>query len=275
MNLLETAFDWLVQGFSVIPIKFKDKSPALSGWKIYQTQLPTYGELAQWFSNQQRNIALITGWNDLVVIDFDNMDVFWTWYALLPLQTYMVKTARGVHVYLKIAEPIHSKHTDFIDIKAGGGYVLIPPSIHPTGYIYQVLSSASILSINTLSEVLPEQLLSIERQPDPIKPAPIETNIWESIENPFTGQADLLNKIRQHHKIETFFPGAIETGQHWLTTNCPFHSDKHPSFWIDTNKQLCGCFSGCTPKPLDIVNLVAKLHRLSNKEAIVYLAKTL
>ena len=67
------------------------------------------------------NIGLITG-NGLVVIDFDVMQVFDYWLprflAQYPGNTYMVKTRRGVHVYLHTEEPAVNHHTELLDVKA-------------------------------------------------------------------------------------------------------------------------------------------------------------
>jgi Bifunctional DNA primase/polymerase, N-terminal/Primase C terminal 1 (PriCT-1) len=55
--------------------------------------------------------------------------------------TVEVITARGRHVYFKMpAAPIRNsagKLAPGLDIRATGGYVLVPPSIHPTGRRYE------------------------------------------------------------------------------------------------------------------------------------------
>jgi hypothetical protein len=278
MNLLETAIQWLVQGFSVIPLIFRDKKPdsnLLPGyqWKPYQTQLPTLDELVWWFSTPH-NIGLVTGWNNLVVIDFDNMDVFNLWYSLYPLKTFMVKTRRGVHVYLKIQEPTSSLHTQYIDIKAAGGYVLIPPSIHPSGFEYEVFSDAPILSVPLLDEILPGLFIPIKYL-DPVDAQPTAPlDPWIKASNPVQYADGLINSIRQKIKIESYFPHAIKSGDHWMKAVCPFHNDKSPSLWIDTRRGLCGCYV-CNIKPMDIINLYARLNHTNNHEAILSLAARL
>jgi hypothetical protein len=55
--------------------------------------------------------------------------------------TVEVITARGRHVYFKMpAAPIRNsagKLAPGLDIRATGGYVLVPPSVHPTGRQYE------------------------------------------------------------------------------------------------------------------------------------------
>jgi len=53
----------------------------------------------------------------------------------------------------------------------------------------------------------------------------------------------------------------------WLS--CPFHSDRTPSFKIDTDKQKFYCF-GCGVSG-DSISFVQKLHGLNFKDALQYL----
>ena len=54
-----------------------------------------------------------------------------------------------------------------------------------------------------------------------------------------------------------------------------FHDDTHPSFWIDRQHQVCGCFTCNFAKPMDVVNFIGRLYGLSNLEAIHYLVRSL
>ena len=84
-------------------------------------------------------------------------------------------------------------------------------------------------------------------------------------------------RIKQQLRVEDFFPSAIESGGNgrWKLARCPFHDDHNPSFWIDTKQQLCGCHSGCTPLPLDVIGLYARLHGIDNTAAIKEMARHL
>lgn len=77
-------------------------------------------------------------------------------------------------------------------------------------------------------------------------------------------------------KQDFFAPDALQrTGAGWYLARCPFHDDRHPSFWLNTERQIGGCFAGCTPKPVDAINLFAMLHGLDNSTAIAVLARRL
>ena len=78
----------------------------------------------------------------LVVIDADGEEAL---AKLRDLSTRLgqlprgprVKTARGWHGYFSIDSPIASRKIEgVIDIKSDGGYVVAPPSVHPSGIVY-------------------------------------------------------------------------------------------------------------------------------------------
>lgn len=300
--LLETAYYWQKSGVSVLPIRYMDKHPDARllpkdeqgdpTWKPYQKRLPTDEELERWFMGSLHNIGLITGWQNLVVLDFDEVDEYVTWsmwatrtggYTRRIMEmTYIVQTARGMHVYLRSKQQEQNRHIGKIDIKARNGYVLIPPSVHPTGIEYKVYQKGIPAVIESLSEILPASYLvkNIELPPAVTAPAQAAQRAlhaddpWAAAEQPPDPDKDLVTQVRANYRIEQFFTDLVDTSSdgRWKMAPCPFHDDKHPSFWLDTQRGICGCFAGCTPKPLDVINLYARLHGISNREAIFYLA---
>lgn len=96
---LEQAMTYLKYGWSVIPVRKKDKKPLIA-WKSYQNNPPTIDEVENWQKQYpEANIGIVTGRvSNLVVVDIDagsdasSLD--------LPL-TYTVKTGRGLHYYYK------------------------------------------------------------------------------------------------------------------------------------------------------------------------------
>jgi hypothetical protein len=134
-------------GMSVIPVIYGDKKPAVR-WEAYQTRSPTQDELLQWFGNgQARNIGVVCGKvsGNLLVIDFDSPEAYSRFFegnAELERETPIVRTARGFHVWLRTAEPIRSFVIPdlSVDVIAEAKFVLVPPSIHPSGHPYQFVS---------------------------------------------------------------------------------------------------------------------------------------
>jgi hypothetical protein len=282
-EILQIALSWLVKGFATIPIRWRDKRPDSKllpefSWEFYKDHLPTTQELIRWFPGKLHNLGLVMGWNNLVVIDFDNMAAYETWRQVEQIQTYEVKTARGMHVYFKIQEPVNNSHSELLDIKAHG-YVLIPPSIHPSGYEYAEFNQNPIVKIDQLVDVLPAAFIPEPPALTEFKPVPVSNSVcgldlWATVENPMDPNEDLLKQIRERVSLLDLIPDAVPTGGHgrWYTALCPFHDDHHPSFWIDTLRGICGC-RRCQMVAMDVVNLYARLHGLSNRDAIFQLAK--
>lgn len=277
MNLAyETAKRWIEAGFPVLPVHFMSKK-AMVPWEEFQTRLPSHTELTNWFYSSLRNIGLIVG-NGLVVIDFDVQEVFDYWLpgflAQYPSGTYMVKTRRGVHVYVHTEQPAKNYHGRILDIKAERGYVLIPPSIHPSGYEYQVLLDVPVLQVERLEDVLPEYFMPAPEVSESVASTRYVTceDPWEMADN--AGEVDSVQEIRARHSILSLLPDAKPSDRsgRWYVALCPFHDDKTPSFWIDTQRGLCGCHT-CNLRPMDVINLFAKLNKVSNQEAIRILGK--
>ena len=173
MELYSSAKEYLEQGFSVIPVALikltddKSRKPALVKWQEYQQRLPTLEELKEWFikadfpalksGKNKLGLAIITGKisGNLFVIDFDGKEVLGEFLAELHeideelykkfLNTWVVETGKGFHYYFRVKDLESLDPNLFsnrggiregIDIRAEGGYVVAPPSIHPSGKQY-------------------------------------------------------------------------------------------------------------------------------------------
>jgi hypothetical protein len=286
MTILEHAQQFINLGIAVIPIGYKDKRPdfkLIHTWEPYKTTPPTTEQLTQWFATGDHNYGVVTGWGNLVVIDFDDASEYRDWmrwsYAVGGVATYIsqhayrVSTSRGFHVYVRLPHKEKNRKVGTkIDIKADG-YVLGPGSIHPSGAEYRALREVfNFPVVSALSDVLPTSLLL-----NTTKTVQNNQNhgIW-TVPTPHTAPAGgLIERIKKAFPIEGIFPDIHKSGDHWLLTQCPLHDDHNPSMWIDTKDQICGCFAGCTDKPLDVINLTARIHGLSNRETIFYLAERL
>lgn len=149
-------------GFNPIPILASKKRPPIK-WERFQTERSTDKQW-KWWANRwpTSNIAIITGRvSGVFVIDQDAPDACPELIASLP-RTATAVTKRGRHFYFRYPSeetlarlghvdrttgeilPFES-HTKIkslpgVDIKAEGGYVLVPPSVHPDGptYVWEV-----------------------------------------------------------------------------------------------------------------------------------------
>jgi len=160
VNLLGFAKKYLEQGLSVIPLKYKDKAPLIP-WKEYQERKPTIEEIEKWFGdNKPKNIGIVCGKvsGNLVVLDFDNKEELSKFIVELPRGVYekiektmRVETGKGYHIYLRLPENMNIRTIprvkDGVDIKGEGGYVVAPPSIHPSGKTYQLKTPIEIVEL--------------------------------------------------------------------------------------------------------------------------------
>lgn len=284
MTILDQASQFVNSGIAVIPIRYKDKRPEFSllpktldgkaSWEPFKTTLPDTEQIRQWFV-VPRNYGVVCGWNNLVVLDFDQIQEYNKWLlwtaksggltCYVGEYAFRVATARGVHVYIRLPHKEKNRKLPGIDIK-GDGYVLGPGSVHPSGAVYTPMRDVlNIPLVSALSDVLPVDLLIHTEQSAPAA-------AWTPRAAPPAPGVTLIEKIRKSFQIEDFFPGLKGTGKDWFITLCPLHDDHNPSFWVNAQKQVCGCFAGCNDKPMDVVNLYARLHGLSNREAIFALA---
>lgn len=173
-DLFEAAKSYLKEGFAVIPVALiklpdgKARKPALVDWKQYQQSPPPLEEVKSWFSNPEQfeaikkghklGLAIITGKvsGNLAVIDFDSEEVLMQFlreirekapviYEKL-VNTWVVETGKGFHYYLRVENPDFKLFTNRIgirpgvDIRAEGGFVVAPPSPHPSGKFYSFIN---------------------------------------------------------------------------------------------------------------------------------------
>lgn len=126
---------------------------AIINWTPFQKRLPTEQEVSTWFDKwPDANIGIVTGKiSGFVVFDLDSDHA--VQYAEdeggFP-DTPMVKTGKGSHAYVQhpgfeIRNDVNKKLD--IDIRADGGYVVAPPSIHGSGNHYQWEDCSSIFDM--------------------------------------------------------------------------------------------------------------------------------
>lgn len=124
-------------------------------------------EIHKLFRNKPHcNIGVATGSiSGFLVVDVDgetglkNLNTLIKKHSRLP-KTLMVRTGRGLHLYYKMPKGVDvrnsaGKVSKNIDVRANGGYVIVPPSCHKSGRIYQFEDDRAILA------ELPDFLLKI------------------------------------------------------------------------------------------------------------------
>ena len=128
--------------FSVIPLRPHDKKPMLPTWAEYQRRLPSEEEVEQWWTQwPEANIGVVTGAvSGIVVVDVDGVEGLKWMKANLPVTSVYVQTGKGWHGYFRHPGGSignRARLAPEVDLRADGGYVVAPPSVHPSGSVYE------------------------------------------------------------------------------------------------------------------------------------------
>ncbi len=175
-DMHRAARGYLRRGWSLIPLRKGNKVPdasvlpqgetARASWIPFQKSPPTEVLVKSWFAaDGERNVGVVCGEvSDLTVLDLDRPEAFPFIFGV-PVDELAERTPvaftgrrkapewapklnRGLHVYLRGAtRPFKIIRRDagnpggppkaLIEVKSEGGYVVAPPSLHPSGLRYK------------------------------------------------------------------------------------------------------------------------------------------
>ena len=139
--MLDAALGYAAKGWPVFPLKPREKVPATAhGVKDATTDEAT---IRRWWAKwPDANVGYATG-NGVAVVDIDNLG---SWTDLLeeaqvPVpDTSRVETSRGWQLYFRTDAAIRNSAGTLkpgLDVRGAGGYVVLPPSVHPSGHVYR------------------------------------------------------------------------------------------------------------------------------------------
>jgi hypothetical protein len=246
--LVESALQYAGRGWAVFPCQPRGKAPVTSnGFHAATTDIARIS--SWWRSAPECNIGIATGKRSgFFVFDVDGADGEASLRALeqqhgqLPT-TVEVITGNGRHCYFRSAQKIKCSAGIIgtgLDVRGDGGFVLAPPSLHPSGHAY-------VWSVDGTDQIVeaPEWMLD-------------HINIVGDADNPKNGES-----LEHWHHVLT---NPIPTGQRnaTLTSVCGklFHAGLHdPVLLIST--MYCINVARCNP-PLaegDIETIVLSVMR--------------
>lgn len=188
-ELKEAALSYAKKGLAVFPLIEKDKKPlTANGFKDATTDPAKIEEW--WTIHPNANIGLATGQisGGLVAIDMDidkdkdknGYHSFKEWcdenFLILPDSWLSITGRGGYHLFYKSLFPVKSRigWLEDVDIRADGGYVVAPPSIHPNGTRYEWEQDPDDYNLITSDDtdvefVLNSVLVSGKSQNEPLK----------------------------------------------------------------------------------------------------------
>jgi len=137
-DLLDAALAYAARGWHVFPLLPKDKVPKAGSAGHLDATTDEAQIRAWWPPGGVANIGIACGASGLAVVDVDpDGEASLEDLPDLP-ETSCVVTGRGTHHYFATAEVVRSiiGWRPNVDLKAAGGYVVAPPSVHESGVAY-------------------------------------------------------------------------------------------------------------------------------------------
>lgn len=166
-SVLEQANEYIDQGWSILPVKPSEKRPYMTNWLQYQHVKATKEMAENWFTSLTgAGVGMVTGRiSGVVVLDVES-------YCKIPIEellrrypTQMVsRTGSGgyhlFYLYPNDVPKIANRVGIFggADIRADGGFIVLPPTRHPNGRLYEWVKTG-------FPGVFPKALLDIQSQP--------------------------------------------------------------------------------------------------------------
>lgn len=175
MSLINDAIEYAELGFSVVPVRRKEKFPHVK-WTEFQDRRATEEELIKWWDQwPDANVGFITGAiSNVVVIDADTPERV-KWLRENYITGVFQATGRdsgGLHGFYKPnGQPVKTIAGVLpgVDIKGDGGFSVLAPSVHKTGRLYTLEYTPGFDGWDDLAE-FPYDIFPAEKQSD-FKPA--------------------------------------------------------------------------------------------------------
>lgn len=246
--LLSAALGYAERGWRVFPLWPRDKKPIpKTGFK--EATANHHRVLEWWQLFPDANIGLATG-EPFDVLDLDNLgpDVVSVLQGSLG-SAYrhdgpVALTGKGAHYYFaKSGAGNRARLLDApIDFRGNGGYVVAPPSIHPSGRVYRWAEGRGPEQPLPL---VPDALANLLAKPiAKLEPAAIAKAMPGGVGLTLTDAAKFamtredIVSVAQALGCEIYVKGVN------YVTNCVFHDDPGPSMVLYTGQNKFFCY-GC------------------------------
>lgn len=151
---IEAAKGYLARGWSVLPLRSGDKRPLIR-WEHLQHQRPSEQDVDAWFQRwPDANIGIVTGEiSNLIVLDIDpkhggdiSLERLEDKFRPISATVEAVTGGGGRHLYFAHPGGLTRNRAGLaqgIDLRGDGGYIVAPPSVHPSGRPYMWASGRS------------------------------------------------------------------------------------------------------------------------------------
>lgn len=167
MNNTNIALEYVDSGWSILPVKPEDKRPYMTNWLQYTRTRANKQSVANWFNTLSgAGIGVVTGRiSNMVVLDIES-DCPYPIEDILkkyPTQMYSRTGSGGYHLFYQYPTNVPRVANrvgifERADLRADGGFIVLPPTIHPSGGRYEWIKRGPL-------GAFPMALLDMRSQP--------------------------------------------------------------------------------------------------------------
>lgn len=149
----ELASEYVDNGWSVLPVKPEEKRPYMTNWLQYTRNRASKETVENWFANLSgAGIGVVTGRiSNIIVLDVES-------YCSVPIEelikrypTQMIAQSGsgGYHLFYQYPQGVSKVSNrvgifDGADLRADGGFIVLPPTVHPNGNRYQWIKRGAL-----------------------------------------------------------------------------------------------------------------------------------
>lgn len=153
MGNLSSAIEYIEKGLCVLPVRPLEKRPYMNNWHKYMSIKPTRGELESWFNALSgAGIGAVTGRiSGIVVLDVDTRFQGDVQEIIRSYPTDLISRSGsgGYHLFYRYPSGVDKIQNavnliDGIDLRADGGFIVLPPTMHPCGKQYEWINKGSM-----------------------------------------------------------------------------------------------------------------------------------
>lgn len=143
------ASEYVDNGWSILPVKPEEKRPYMTNWLQYMKNRATKQMVGNWFTSLSgAGIGVVTGRiSNIIVLDVESYCPFPIEELLKKYPTQMISRtgSGGYHLFYQYPTNVSKvsnrvKIFEGADLRADGGFIVLPPTRHPNGNKYEWIS---------------------------------------------------------------------------------------------------------------------------------------
>ena len=165
--MIDQIKEYVDSGWSVLPVKPEEKRPYMTNWLQYTKSKAPMEMVENWFrSLSGAGVGAVTGKiSNMIVLDVESWCKTPIEDLLKKYPTQMVARSGsgGYHLYYQYPAGVSKVANrvgifDGADLRADGGFIVLPPTVHPNGNRYEWIKKGPL-------GAFPKALLDLESKP--------------------------------------------------------------------------------------------------------------